>query len=548
MVASPARTRRQLHWLVGLFSWLPLAACHDADWFAAPVPANLKVEPSPLAQAPVKEPSGPVDWARTPVPTADGPKIAPLAMVVGVREGPERDARVVGTLRVGTRVARSRAPVSHRDCEGGWYAIRPVGFLCNGPDATVRLDNPIARAIHIEPDRSRPMPYRYGFLRAIAPNYLRVPTKDEQFKYEMRLKRHLRNWKKFSDVWDALDVGANDVPVDARGLAVGDIPDHARPLGISERYGGDGDDKIPWWLTGDERRIPNLSSFRAPSYAVIANRIKRHAGVALIGTFIAGNDAQDRRFAITTDARLIPADKIKASSGSPFHGAEISKIGLPVAFPIDPSSHFYQMESGRLVQKDRAPYRSLVPLTGTVHRFGEIRLVETRDHLWLKSDELQTVAKPSSLPAFARDQIRWIDISIINQTLVLWQGATPIFATLVSTGRDGLGEPGKTLSTPLGTFRIYQKYVTTTMDSDVADKEFELRDVPWVMYFKGGYALHAAYWHDGFGHPRSHGCVNLSPLDARFVFNWSSPVVPEHWQSVDAGSPFEEGTIVNIHP
>ena len=64
----------------------------------------------------------------------------------------------------------------------------------------------------------------------------------------------------------------------------------------------------------------------------------------------------------------------------------------------------------------------------------------------------------------------------------------------------------------MGTFRVYQKHITTTMDSSVADHEFELRDVPWVMYFKGSYALHAAYWHDDFGHVRSHGCVNLAPI------------------------------------
>ncbi len=73
------------------------------------------------------------------------------------------------------------------------------------------------------------------------------------------------------------------------------------------------------------------------------------------------------------------------------------------------------------------------------------------------------------------------------------------------------------MSTPQGTFRIVQKHITTTMDSAVADHEFELRDVPWVMYFKGGYALHAAYWHDDFGRARSHGCVNVSPIDARYL-------------------------------
>ena len=65
-----------------------------------------------------------------------------------------------------------------------------------------------------------------------------------------------------------------------------------------------------------------------------------------------------------------------------------------------------------------------------------------------------------------------------------------------------------------GIFKIREKHVTTTMDAHEVDNKFELRDVPWVQYFEQGYALHATYWHDDFGKPRSHGCINLAPIDA----------------------------------
>jgi hypothetical protein len=487
------------------------------------------------------------DWSNVPVPPADGPELAPLRMIVPVRAKPKPDAPVLGVLRVGARVARSPEPVTLRECPGGFYAVRPRGFVCAGSDATTKLDHPIARAIQVEPDRTKPMPYKYAFVRGAAPNYMRIPTKDEQFKYEMRLERHLRNWRKLHEEWDALDVGANDVPLDERGLAVGAIPDHARPMDLSERFGGNGDDRVPWWLAG-ERRIPNLSSFKAPAYAVIADRVRRHAGVALIGTFVTGEASQNRRFAISTDARLLPADKLKADSGSPFHGAEIRGVGLPVAFARHARAAFYRLENGDLEEDRRAGWRELVPLTGTVRTVGDTRVVQTRDGRWMKSEQLRTIAKPSTLPPWARKGTRWIDLSLVNQTLTLWEGDVPVYATLVSTGRDGMGEPRKTLSTPQGTFRIYQKHVTTTMDSEVADHEFELRDVPWVMYFKGGYALHAAYWHDDFGRTRSHGCVNLSPIDARYVFHFTAPSVPPHWHASYVTEGGEQGTIVHIHP
>jgi hypothetical protein len=489
----------------------------------------------------------PNDWSKVPVPPENAPKLAPIAMTVPIRAEPSATAATVGYLRAGARVSRSAEPVTQRECAGGWYAVRPVGFVCAGADATTKLDHPVARALAVEPDRAKPMPYKYAFVRAIAPNYLRVPNKDEQFTYEMRLERHLRNWQKLREKWDALDVGANDVPLDGRGLAAGKIPEHAVAMDESVRYGGAGDDHVPWWLQGG-RRIPNLSPFKAPPYAVIADRVKRHAGVALIGTFVAGGEAQGRRFAISTDARLIPADKLKADSGSPFHGAEIRSVGLPIAFPFKPGAHFFTIEDGKLRKGELAPLRGMVPLTGNVRKFGGHRMVEARSGGWLKSAELRTVAKSSTLPAFAKKGTKWIDISILNQTLVLWEGQEPVYATLVSTGRDGLGDPKKTHSTPTGTFEVFQQHVTTTMDSEVADHEFELRDVPWVQYFKGSYALHAAYWHDDFGRGRSHGCVNLSPIDARYAFFWSSPTVPDHWHGAYAGGPFENGTTVYIHP
>jgi lipoprotein-anchoring transpeptidase ErfK/SrfK len=190
----------------------------------------------------------------------------------------------------------------------------------------------------------------------------------------------------------------------------------------------------------------------------------------------------------------------------------------------------------------------MLPLNGMVKLLDGTRWVQTRAGDWVRSDDVRTAVKLSKLPVHAKGKTHWIDVSLLQQTFVLYEGETPVYATLISSGRDGLGDPTSTLSTPQGLFRVYQKHVTTTMDSDVADSEFELRDVPWVMYFKSGYAIHAAYWHDDFGRARSHGCINLSPIDARYVFRWTSPEVPLHWHSVSATDALEPGTLVSIHP
>jgi lipoprotein-anchoring transpeptidase ErfK/SrfK len=120
-----------------------------------------------------------------------------------------------------------------------------------------------------------------------------------------------------------------------------------------------------------------------------------------------------------------------------------------------------------------------------------------------------------------------------------------VYATLISTGEAGLEDPEHSTATKRGIFRIHTKYVSVTMDSDMVGEEFELRDVPYVQYFEGGYALHGAYWHDGFGRPKSHGCINLAPEDARRLFFWTDPEVPRGWHGASKAL---TGTILFVHP
>ena len=75
--------------------------------------------------------------------------------------------------------------------------------------------------------------------------------------------------------------------------------------------------------------------------------------------------------------------------------------------------------------------------------------------------------------------------------------------------------------------------------------QYRADHVPWSMYFKKGYALHGTYWHDGFGHPRSHGCINLAPKDAMFVYHFTCPKVPKGWTSLYADED-HPGTLIRI--
>ena len=136
----------------------------------------------------------------------------------------------------------------------------------------------------------------------------------------------------------------------------------------------------------------------------------------------------------------------------------------------------------------------------------------------------------------------WFDINRASQTLVAYRGEEPIYATMVSSGRRGH-------TTPPGTFRVWVKLITDRManeePSNPEEKPYYLEDVPWVMYFNDDIALHGAYWHKAFGHVRSHGCVNLAPIDARWVFDHAQPVLPRGWWSV-LPTADDPGSVVHV--
>lgn len=495
------------------------------------------------AVAPQDPKEAPLDPAMEP--KAGGPRIGAIAMVAPIYLKADRRSAKIGYLRAGATVVRGDKPVAFDDCQGGYYKVLPAGFICAGEEATIDMQHPLLRALTKRPDLSKPMPYPYAFVRAIAPNYYRPPTMKEQLQYEMSLKEHLRSYKRLHKKWDEVTVGSNDVPLDEKGNAAGDPPSQPPDRSENELWGGDGHDEVPWFFQGG-RKIPNISSFKVPDYAVMTNRVARHAGIALIGTFV----GDGRRFAMTTDARLIPTSKLKPALGSTFHGVDLTKgdYQLPVGFVRKPDGKKYDVSERSFKATGDLPFHTAIQLTGKSTKIGGDRLVEAKDGSWIKDEYLAIAFKNSELPSFATGNKKWIDVSIVGQTMVLYEGAKPVYVAPVSTGKDGLGDPKTTHSTVRGTFHIREKHVTTTMDANEVDNKFELRDVPWVEYFEKGYAIHAAPWHDEYGKPRSHGCINMSPIDARRVFFWTDPPLPTDWHAVYASESTGEGTTVHIHP
>ncbi len=157
------------------------------------------------------------------------------------------------------------------------------------------------------------------------------------------------------------------------------------------------------------------------------------------------------------------------------------------------------------------------------------RVVRT-DQGWIRAE---TVRGPESVlpPDGTGAAERWVDVDTRRQILVAYEGARAVMATLVSTGRSGA-------RTAHGVHRVWVKLATSdmsNMDTDQMDTTtsvYSVQRVPWVMYFHGDQALHGAYWHDQYGTARSHGCVNLPPRVAQWLFDWAPPALPAGWTAV----------------
>jgi lipoprotein-anchoring transpeptidase ErfK/SrfK len=164
-------------------------------------------------------------------------------------------------------------------------------------------------------------------------------------------------------------------------------------------------------------------------------------------------------------------------------------------------------------------------------------------HLRLIPDETLTPLSTTIDP-----QDKWIEVDLRQQILIAWERNTPVFAHRVSTGLPGYG-------TPTGTHYVFDKRITERMVGGLASSGefgdyYNLPGVPFVCYFTTEWvATHGTYWHNDFGQPHSHGCVNLPDNAAKWIWRWTTPYVtgPALNQFYVRSQQRLEGTRVEVH-
>jgi len=228
----------------------------------------------------------------------------------------------------------------------------------------------------------------------------------------------------------------------------------------------------------------------------------------------------------TVFGRVVRADDVEPRVPSQMRGEVLrGRWKLPLAFVYGGDHPVYRLKGGHLQKAGIARKHARIPVVRSFKRSGKRYVMGPDGHVLARKAVriVRATPRPEKVPSGAR----WIHVDLSEQSLVAYQGQRPVFATVVSGGKEGH-------EAPPGVFRISKKHVSVTMNGPDPDEGwYEVEEVPWTQYYWESYALHGAYWHDDFGDPRSHGCTNLAPADARWLFHWTDPVVPKGWQGVE---------------
>jgi hypothetical protein len=456
------------------------------------------------------------------VPRAEGRHLYVISGTVDVVETASAKAPVLGSLRAGGAVLLkmpATAVGSDSDCPQGWYAVVPRGFACGSNRTT---DDARSRSAEVLSEyklsQHAALPASYGTAE-VTPVYFRVPTWDEQLRSEPGLEEHLH-----------------------KRAALREAREAARAWGdVSEAKDSD------LYPTGEEL----AEDVKAGSFAPLSPKpilpnspvtgfLAPNAKVAWVAEF----DAGGRTWLLTPELFFVPRDKVTRSVVSGFRGIDVP-AERGVAFVGQRAARRYRMDGERkkltFSGETFAPTAALL-LADAKPVSNDARFVETNEPgVFVRADEVVFVM-PTAPSRWGLDveagERRWIEINTKTQVLLLREGSGVTFATLVSAAAD----------TRRGKYRVTSKHLTHAMPFERQRPPGTRADVPEVILLSElteglpASALFAAWWMASWGTPGGGFGIALSPLDARRVFDFATPALPDGWHSVRG-----QGTWVVVH-
>ncbi|MSP25832.1 MAG: hypothetical protein EXR75_11860 [Myxococcales bacterium] len=491
-----------------------LARSTESD--AMPFGRALKAKSAEDTRLEAKRTPDEVEAGAAPVDTR--PRLYAPSGLVKFHEKPDRDSPVIGAMRAGQSVAMrdtTLTPERKRrrlyGCDEGWYPVFPRGFACVGgaDHATRNAQEPrVIAALAALPDVTADYPFKFGVSLG-APQYKRVPTAAEQRVREPDLDKYLASLPG---------------PDPQKGGAI-DVTPAGRPP--SEAF----------------------ANYQRTTVLPLMDEQPAYPGMKVAWT--QEFDAEGRTWLLTPDMTLVPKDKVRQKALPSLHGVDFKarpELKLPLAFFwLDDTPKFRMGTDGKLAKSEEMFSR---------HEFVNTTLKQARgpggsywqvgDNAYVPHNTVSIIKRAPFRAPGAGPHDKWVEIRVTWGYLIAYEGDEPVYATAMSPGQDGIANAK--YATARGVHYVDWKMYSSDMSGHDKGADWYVQEVPWVQYYKDNFAAHGAWWHNDFGRPRSHGCVNLAPADARFLFRWMDPVIPEGWYAVSPYAPHAKSSIFYIRP
>ena len=468
-------------------AWLVAIAvvgCSGEPDESVPVPSPLP-KPSPAEPEP----------APAPPEFPEGTRSLELRRTVGVRLEPGDDAKRIGNVAIDTRVAWVRTQPG-RGCDRPWIEIRPRGWVC-GDYVEPSKKPPYGQEVpHLE--RGELVPGVYG--KVTAPSSVTYALEKPEDKKKKRKDGKPTHREARKDPKPSED---RKRPPEA---------DPGAPL-------------PPPRMVEDKPLVGSVN-------------VRQYEEVTIGGRQYWKIDKKDNQYVL--------AAAITLHHPSGFGGARLGDdtgltAALGFAWPRFGASLAITMnaQAGGGVNRQIPARTPLAILETVTDKAGKPTAYRIGPAEWIAAGDAR-VFQPAPPPPLLLPGERWVDVDVDDQILVAYEGDLAVYATLVSSG-------GTTTPTETGVYRVWLKESEADMKGLNGEDPYSVATVPWTEFFspEKGLALHTAYWHDQFGTRRSHGCVNLAPRDARWLYFWTDPQVPPGW-TMTAGMPEAPGSVVRI--
>ena len=411
-----------------------------------------------------------------------------LLRTVPVRLDPVDTGKRIGTIAIDTRVGWTRTATG-KGCTKLWVEIRPRGWVC-GDNMRPSTKLPFGREVPLL-DRGEIVPGIYG----------RVTGKNNNVTYTLQKPEPPKK------------------------------PAKGAPKKTAK-------------ATGPVTSPSQLAAPKAPEPKIIEDKpilgtltVRQYEELTVGGKVYWRISQKGNEYVLKSTVSLMrPSDFMGTRLG------DDTGWKLPIAF-VWPRNNWQQAwtyhKPNAIVNRQVAARTAVPILEVAADKTGKPTAYRVGEGEWINALDVR-VFQPTELPPLLQPNERWIDIDLDLLILVPFAGTVPVYATMVASG-------AKDTPTTTGLYRMWLKESEADMKNLKAEDPYSVATVPWTQFFfpDEDLALHTAYWHDAFGKPRSHGCVNLAPRDARWLYYWSEPQVPPGW-TMTTGVVEAPGSVVRV--